>query len=523
MSVRDALFYNVLTCGVLSITPLWVFLAGPASFAGGNLSLAILLAGVFTIPVGLAYAMLACSMPRTGGEYVYQSRILHPSVGFAVVFAATGIFSFSWVALSVVAISRFLSTLFAVIGGETSNTGMIGLSNLALTNNVVLVLGALIIGFLCFILIMGLKWYCRLQVILFYGMVASVLVIAGVSLMTSTAVFADKFNSVMVNFQNQPNAYSAAIQNASSAGFPVNQPFSWIATLGIAPLWFTGTIWLYYSTYQGGEIKAAGVFKNQLIQILGGLAGYVFLVFLYTFSVSQMVGSEFLNGMSYGYVNGVGIGGLPIAGAAFILFASVAAGPILSIVIFFGYVCNLIQTVFNSSFAPIRALFAMSFDRVLPTKVSDVDERFHGPWVASLIAVVLSVLWLLLELFLPSFASYLTVMMVTTTFLLMVSMVAAILFPFTLKDVYKASPISKYEVAGVPMITIFGIIGLIVTTSMNYVYVINPTYGASGSPIVIGLNVSIILGGFVYYFLASWYRKRQGIEIGLAFKGVPPE
>src|SRR5437773_8791494 len=49
---------------------------------GSNLMQATLLAALAGIPVVLAYAIMAIQMPRSGGEYVYASRLLHPYLGF---------------------------------------------------------------------------------------------------------------------------------------------------------------------------------------------------------------------------------------------------------------------------------------------------------------------------------------------------------------------------------------------------------------------------------------------------------
>jgi APA family basic amino acid/polyamine antiporter len=523
MSRIDAIYYNVLTCSVISTVNQWTFLAGPAGFPGGDVSLALLISCIGVIPLGVAYAMMAASMPRTGGEYIFQSRILHPSIGFSLVITASAIFSFSWTAWSVWSINEGLSAFLSVTGAATNNMPLLTSAQWLLTDNAILIFGIVVIAFVGSVLILGMKSYVRLQHVLWWGVVAAVVVIAVVCAVTSTATFAQKFNSFMLHFQENPDLYHYAIESASNAGFNPNPAFSLIATIGITPLWFSNTLWIYWSTYQAGEIKGAQILKNQLLTIVGAAVLLGVLAIPATYFPARMAGYQFINAMSYHAVAGTEIGSIPIMASSFILFASIAAGPILAGIVFFGFLCNLIQIPFNCSIAPIRAMFAMSFDRVLPAKVANVDKRFRSPWVATLITVALSLMWLVLFVYVPAIGDYFTVMMVTTTLLLIVSMLAAIVFPYRSKDIYKASPVSKYEVFGVPAVTVAGILGILFCFLMEYYYVVDPTYGGGGDPIVIALNALLIVGAIFYYFLARWYRKRQGIDIELAFKEVPPE
>ncbi len=523
MSRIDALYYNVLTCALISMTNLWVFLSGPAAFPGGDVTLSLLISSIIVVPLGVAYAMLAASMPRTGGEYVYQSRILHPSLGFSLVFTASVIFSLSWVAWTVWGINAGLAALFTVTGVQTGNTALMNFGEWVLSNDAILVSGIVLVSFIGVVLLFGMRTYCRLQHVLWWGTVAAVIVIAAVTSTTSTATFIQKFNGFMVHFQEDPDLYHYTIESAREAGFNPSVPFSWGATMGITPIWFTTTLWIYWSTYQAGEIKGAQILRNQLMQIVGAAVLLAVFVTPATYFPARMAGQEFINAMSYHAVNETPLGTIPVLGSSFVLFTSIVAGTALASIVFFGFLCNLIQIPFNCAIAPIRAMFAMSFDRILPAKVADVDKRFRSPWVATLVTVVLSMMWILLYLYVPAIGEYFTVMMVTTTLLLIVSMVAAILFPYRCKEIYKASPVSKYEVAGVPVVTIAGILGLFFCLLMEYYYVVDPTYGAAGDPIVISLNALLIIGAIIYYFLARWHRKRQGIDIDLAFKEVPPE
>src|ERR1700744_3931929 len=87
VSVTNALFFNVAAfVGVgltlypifysLPLVPMWK--AGPFSAYGW----ASIVAGLFCILLALIFSSLTSVMPRSGGDYVFSSRILHPFLGW---------------------------------------------------------------------------------------------------------------------------------------------------------------------------------------------------------------------------------------------------------------------------------------------------------------------------------------------------------------------------------------------------------------------------------------------------------
>ena len=72
MSPWSAMFYNILAMGV--IFP-WTYLWAPGSLPGGHLVWGILLAMLFELPIALVYVFLSTALPRSGGDYVFQSRV----------------------------------------------------------------------------------------------------------------------------------------------------------------------------------------------------------------------------------------------------------------------------------------------------------------------------------------------------------------------------------------------------------------------------------------------------------------
>jgi len=49
-----------------------------------------------------------------------------------------------------------------------------------------------------------------------------------------------------------------------------------------------------------------------------------------------------------------------------------------------------------------------------------------------------------------------------------------------------------------------------------------PAYGG-GNWVPVGVNVAILIAAFIYYYIVRWYRTKQGVNIDLAFKQIPPE
>src|SRR5437879_7450402 len=97
MSPYSAFAYNILNIGV--IFP-WVYITPLALDPGASVWAGIVLCGAFASLLAVVYAGLASAMPRTGGDYVFQSRTLRPWFGFATVAMMIITFFIQWQALA---------------------------------------------------------------------------------------------------------------------------------------------------------------------------------------------------------------------------------------------------------------------------------------------------------------------------------------------------------------------------------------------------------------------------------------
>lgn len=120
MSPYSAFAYNVLAIGILFP---WVYLTASYAFPRANIPLGIIITGILLIPMWFCYSHLAASMPRSGGDYVFQSRILSGPVGFtATMIPAWFVMYLCFAGWMLCATG--LSPMLGVLGFRSGNLGL---------------------------------------------------------------------------------------------------------------------------------------------------------------------------------------------------------------------------------------------------------------------------------------------------------------------------------------------------------------------------------------------------------------
>ena len=172
MSARSAFVYNVLTMGL--IFP-WTYLWAPGALPGGQLVWGILLAMVLEIPIALAYVWLSTALPRSGGDYVFQSRVLGGGIGFTLVFSGFVIWILQWVALSGWLLSSLgFAPLFLGLGAATGNSALVDLAKWFTTGTGIVVTSIANALVAMLILTSGFKNYVRLQKVMWVAILVVV-------------------------------------------------------------------------------------------------------------------------------------------------------------------------------------------------------------------------------------------------------------------------------------------------------------------------------------------------------------
>jgi amino acid transporter len=146
--------------------------------------------------------------------------------------------------------------------------------------------------------------------------------------------------------------------------------------------------------------------------------------------------------------------------------------------------------------------FAWAFDRVIPTKFADVNDRFHTPHVAIGSLTGLAVIMLILYAF-TSWPTVMTIGIVLWSVAYAIPGLAATAFPYVMKETFDQAPaFLRKKLAGVPVLAVLGALCAISFAYIGYVAATDSlisTLTAVGA----GIAVAIIAFGFAVYFISA--------------------
>ena len=169
-----------------------------------------------------------------------------------------------------------------------------------------------------------------------------------------------------------------------------------------------------------------------------------------------------------------------------------------------------------------RCMFAWSFDRVLPEKISYVN-RWGSPIIAILIAFVIAEigLWFSTYTVIPVYFNWLFAFALVQ----IIVGVAAVVFPFVKKEIFDvALPYARFKIAGkIPILSVIGIINIVMFGFMAYSMYMVPAIAGPITLTTIASIISVFIGAGVLYGISRWFRlRKEGIDITMAAKEIPP-
>jgi len=509
LSAFDALAINVLfyAFGCIFICPTSI-----GYYPGANLPISYIIVTVALLSMAALYVLMSAAMPRTGGDYVWVTRVLSPAVGFmASFYFVMIILSFNGSVVSLI-IPWFLN---AGLQGATIASGDSSYLNIATTLSTPVIKWTMnfIIGGLPLLMLLGIKKIMRVLWVGFAAGALALILTTGVLLSAGHQAFVSAFN------QANPTSYSSLISTAANGGFTTE--FTASGTV-------LGSIFAFFnllgfgSAYFLGEIKEAGKTRTQWVGMAGGLIIMGLVSALFYAVIYLVVGSDFFHSVVYLFDMASPAYNLPFYGpqvGVFVAYATHAAWvPILvNVLIAVSYSVSTIAW----GFVALRGIFAWSFDRVLPEKISAVDARGE-PWVAVIVVTIVSELYMLLWN-LTAVSTFLAYDIFGWAIAWVLVAIAGAVFPYRRKDLFaSAPPITKRKVLGVYVLTWVGVIATAFSAIMAYA-VVSPSFVGPLNPTFMFDIFVVFVVGVLIYGLSSYMRKRQGIPISAAYKTLPPE
>jgi basic amino acid/polyamine antiporter, APA family len=503
--------------------PLIFALSSLAFLKGIDLISAEGIALLFALAIAAMYAILTALMPRSGGDYVFNTRVLHPAIGFSFSFSLSiwQMFSaaFTLFFISYVALSPGLQVLGFYLG--IPSLGNLGA---ALGNPLNSFVFATVINILFTLLIIsGIKKTFRALDFLWGITILAVIMVVLSLISTTPNGFQNEFNNFVRAINGSgtsANAYQAIIQ----VGSPT--PPVYALSVSAVAICASSVIWVFWETYVSGEVRRASQAKRN-ISTMGSAAvvnGVLFMIIV--FLLYSKVGSQFLaalTSLSYPGQNVVPFtSSLQSLSAVLVLSTGSGILSLLLIVgIAFGYAVLLLPALYLQ---PIRSIFAWSFDRVVPSSLSSVNDRFHTPIVTVLAvsAIVEAALALI---------AYQYVYLLAIFAAVIIAPAFSSIFPTSLSAIalrFRRPLSSKTDGRTISNLALFfGIVSLAFIIFLVYVYISNEAFFFGGSLSMLQvylLNFALIPIGAVIYALISWKRRvKQRINLEMIASEIPPE
>ena len=497
-------------------------------YPGANLFAVIVISGVVGAVFAVLWSMMSAAMPRSGGDYVWISRIVSkvPAIGFsyAVSYGLGFAIAFNMGFQVWLFTNGVLSPTFAGLGLIYNNSALTSLGNSLVAGNGLFICGLLLIALAIVTVSLGLRSGTKIiNYLFFFSLIVTFLwIVLGFS--AGPSVFQQAFDS-----QFGANQYANVLALGKQAGF-TGFTFNVVTTLEIG---FSLGYFALYSNFQypvwaSGEIKKANqVWKPYLVAIVVAGAGYYLLVA----SLYNLMGADWMGAVSVAAGTPSTAGSLPFSvPPTFTLFLSIMFkdNPILVFLINAGLVAGSFTWFVVPYVAFSRLIFSMSFDRVLPKAFADVSDKVHVPLKALGLTVILVILWFsqyVYGLFWnPSLLSLANVFFSVSGVAPAAWTVAALVFaffPWINKGLYEtAMPTAFKKKIGLPIVTWLGFVVAFTQAWATYAYV---TISAPSPIIATGAIVVVMLGSFIAYYAIAAIRKSQGIDLKFIFNVIPPE
>jgi amino acid transporter len=510
VSTMDTARYSITQIAiqfVFLITAAWVL------YPGASMEWATVFVVLGSGLVGIVYGLFASVYARSGGEYVFISRALHPLAGFAASFSLT--FWMAWSAGTNAAILSIytLAPAVSALGLQVHSAGLTSAGTFIASHTGLFTIGMVVMVLSTVALIAGMRIYFRAQKWIF--------VIAGLSLAVTLVVLILGAAHVL-NFQSHldsiagAGAYNRVIATAAHLGANLHPGFSFGTTLNFGIWPAESLLFGLLAASFAGEVRNPA--RNQLLGIVGGMVVSGIALVIIELLARIAIGGEFLRASSF--VATSDPSKLPLPSAQLPLLISILGGsPVLTVIINLWFVTLELLLPAACIIYSSRCMLAWGIDASAPVSFGQVSQRFRTPTVAIVISFVIGAVTLGLFVYTSLFTVLSALIAQSITFILVA--IGGIVFPYRHKRLYEASS-AKLTVLGWPLMAVAGVGGTAFLAFMIFRAFVDNNAGVNSKSGLITSGVVFVIG-IVWFFVVRMIRKRQGVDLDLRMKEIPIE
>jgi len=475
-----------------------------SSMSGVNLVYGSVLAWLLTIPEVIVYTMMTSRVSRTGGDYVWVSRVYGGAFGGPLSFMGYTIETMAYMALIALAAVVAIGSVGLSLGYESC--GIATCLGLALPGNISGAnLGAqFVIAALVFVILIAAN---MLKPKLGFKIVAVAVLIAIIATFVGIFTLLAGGTSGVQGYMSFLNSTLGAKETYASVASSYTGPtFDLGATIFMLPFFAIFVYpWLNAGPAVASEIKGKSALKYNVV-----ISSVVSLII-----VTSAFGAMYYAG-GFNFVNGALANPDLVYNWSFnfwTLAMGVSSGNGITPITWFiglGWILWNVAIIAYAIIVLSRYLFAQSFDRFLPEKISYLSPKYNSPVVAFTINLVGTLTLIALASFFYG-----------TLVALYGAVIASMIYFFFIGIAALRYALKNEKGTAKGILATAGLLMAIVFAYITYQFL---AYASIWGGTTLGYAWafgSFIVGVIIYFVSKSYYGKR-GIDITLAYKELPP-
>ncbi len=534
VSMTNALFFNIAAFVGTAVGWAVVFYALFPEWQGLGISAYVwmaILTGIACFFPGLIFSSLTTAMPRSGGDYVFTSRIIGPFWGWLESWTLVGS-AVTLIGFEIIVAVHNIQLTGILLGVAFPGSTFANAQNWFQDNT-----SKIIVGVIILLVIFGIS---ILKTCTFHKVVMGLTIFAIISVLINFfGAFSIDPNSVNAALPKLGTSSQAIMSAATKAGYSLGSPdfslLGLIALAGLVSVVLFQFIGFQFSSYIAGEVKG-NVRRSVFFAVIGALIFAVFMNTLYIDILGNRFGFNLTNAWGYLYWNKTAtapLNGQPPFTPVMATAVHPEAWPLWLIVALGNITMNVllcpVYTIFLS-----RIVLAWALDRQIPEWFSVVNERTNAPLRVIVLAILLGAVFYVLTFFGVSLASttFFSILLAALTWIM--PGVNAVLIPYRRRHrdlLYHLFPLTNNTFLGLPRLVWYGILWLVFIIPVYaaaFVWPVIKGLQASGSAYLalshrsgVGWALVFIVIGIVIYFVMRFTNIRRGINVKKIYQRLP--